>query len=203
MKEGYPMYFKTYKPATLADNSARARAAHILNAVARHTNVFDPSFEDYANYIYEKKLTFRDRILIIGEEESWLEELKAEWDNLMELVKESKKPTCATKGHFAYFLIFNDGFVKNGETNNIASRYSQLSSEHDGINHMWYIELNNEEERKLAQHAVHNVFDHSRAMSRAMGKQDYYQSELETAHRFMTTHKGQIWRAIMNAIGEE
>jgi len=36
-----------------------------------------------------------------------------------------------------------------------------------------------------------------------MGKQDYYQSELETANRFMTTHKGQIWRAIMDAIGEE
>ena len=195
------MYFKTYIPTTRKENCARARAARTFNAVCELAQTTSPRFDDYVRFRYEKMNSI-GQMAVMMDEEAWLTERKAEWDGIKELIHELGT-TSPNKGNYVYFLIFNNGMVKNGETNNLVQRFSNLDNENDGINQMWYTEVANKEQRKVAEHAVHCMFDRSRAMNRVMGKKDYYASDVESAHKYMTSHKRLIWEAIMEAIGAE
>ena len=97
-----------------------------------------------------------------------------------------------------YFAILEDG-VKCGETNNIIQRYSTINKS-TPIVRMWYLPVKSKEEGRLAEHALHHIFDHARGMDRQRNKKDYYNCDIEYAKRFISSHGKKMYDAIIASI---
>ncbi len=193
------MYFNRYIPATKSENLETARAFHTFNAVCNFCGKPEPRFPDFVSYCAARDLTFRERILFATDPEAetlWAESLRAEWNNIRELVRNAGQPL--RKQFVVYFAIINGG-IKKGQTRDLVQRYSNINRE-TPIEKLWYLPVESEEESLLAEEILGNFFDHARVMKRCRGKDDYYQCDAEAAQRFITANAGKIYQAIAEAI---
>ena len=199
------MYFNTYSPATRQENLVTARAQRTYNAVCRNSNNNNPTFIDFLNYVkIPAELAFKYARMHIEnqpcpEYENYIAELRHEWKEIKETVREIGQPL--HRQHVVYFTIIDSG-LKCGETNNLVQRHCNIHRA-DNIHRMWYLAVENKEQARIAEHALHNVFDHARCMSRRQGKKDYYNCDTEQAQKFITKNAHKIYEAVMNAIGAE
>lgn len=194
------MYFNTYSPATR--NCVPARAARLYNAVANFCGNAEPTSADFINYCYENRLDLADRLTLmcdIEEQYAWETACRAEWAAVRKAKNNMGQPL--HRQHVVYFTII-DGGLKCGETNNLVQRHCNIHRA-DNIHRMWYLPVENKEQARAAEHALHNIFDHARCMSRQQGKKDYYNCDTEQAQKFITKNAHKIYEAVMNAIGAE
>lgn len=197
------MYFNTYAPATKSQNCETARAFHQYNAVCRASGKNKPRFNDYLEYIgIPFELTFAKAL----EKDNWeanynayVEELRMAWEGIKEAIHEAGQPL--HNQHVAYFAII-DGGLKCGEAKNLVQRYGTINRV-TPVQKMWYIEVETKEQAKIAEHMLHNIFDHARCMNRQQNKKDYYECDSENAQKFITKNAHRIYEAIMEAIGAE
>ena len=196
------MYFNTYSPATRQENLVAARAAHLYNTVANFCGNSTPTFADFTNYCYENRLTWREHLIFACDPEEqriWEATCRDEWNEVRKAVREVGQPL--HRQHVVYFTIIDSG-LKCGETNNLVQRHCNIHRA-DNIHRMWYLAVENKEQARAAEHALHNIFDHARCMSRQQGKKDYYNCDTEQAQKFITKNAHKIYEAVMSAIGAE
>ena len=192
------MYFNRYTPATKSQNLETARAQMVYNAVSRFSGKAEPRAKDYIAYCREKLNTYDVCAFLLNPEEARLWEIarRAEWEDLMELVRNQGQPLRGQ--HVVYFAIIEGG-MKPGETKDIIQRYSNINRA-TPVQKMWYMEVENKAQAQAAEHALHNIFDHARCMNRCQNKKDYYECETERAQKFITANAQKIHQAIMEAI---
>ena len=192
------MYFNRYTPATKSQNLETARAQMVYNAVSRFSGKAEPRAKDYVAYCREKLNTYDVCAFLLDPEEARLWEIarRAEWEDLMELVRNQGQPLRGQ--HVVYFAII-DGGMKPGETKDIVQRYSNINRA-TPVQKMWYMEVESKAQAQAAEHALHNIFDHARCMNRCQNKKDYYECETERAQKFITANAQKIHQAIMEAI---
>lgn len=196
------MYFNTYSPATRQENLVAARAAHLYNTVASFCGNPNPTLADFINYCYENRLTWREHLIFACDSEEqrvWEATCRDEWNETRKAMREIGQPL--HRQHVVYFTIIDSG-LKCGETNNLVQRHCNIHRA-DNIHRMWYLAVENKEQARIAEHALHNIFDHARCMSRQQGKKDYYNCDTEQAQKFITKNAHKIYEAVMNAIGAE
>ena len=192
------MYFNRYTPATKSQNLETARAQMVYNAVSRFSGKAEPRAKDYVAYCREKLNTYDVCAFLLDPEEVRLWEIarRAEWEDLMELVRNQGQPLRGQ--HVVYFAIIEGG-MKPGETKDIIQRYSNINRA-TPVQKMWYMEVESKAQAQAAEHALHNIFDHARCMNRCQNKKDYYECETERAQKFITANAQKIHQAIMEAI---
>ena len=192
------MYFNRYTPATKSQNLETARAQMVYNAVSRFSGKAEPRAKDYVAYCREKLNTYDVCAFLLDPEEARLWEIarRAEWEDLMELVRNQGQPLRGQ--HVVYFAIIEGG-MKPGETKDIIQRYSNINRA-TPVQKMWYMEVESKAQAQAAEHALHNIFDHARCMNRCQNKKDYYECETERAQKFITANAQKIHQAIMEAI---
>lgn len=196
------MYFNIYAPATKSENCESARARHTFNAVCKFCGKEEPRFEDYVAYRDAHDLTFHDHIDFLCDPDAeaiWQNSLRPEWNAIRKALREMGQPL--HNQHVAYFAII-DGGLKCGEAKNLVQRYCNINRA-TPIQKMWYIEVETKEQAKIAEHMLHNIFDHARCMNRQQNKKDYYECDSENAQKFITKNAHRIYEAIMEAIGAE
>lgn len=192
------MYFNRYTPATKSQNLETARAQMIYNAVSRFSGKAEPRAKDYVAYCREKLNTYEVYTFLLEPDEyaMWEMSKKAEWCELVELVRNQGQPL--RNQHVVYFAIIDNG-VKCGEAKDLVQRYSNINRA-TPVQKMWYMEVENKAQARAAEHALHNIFDHARCMNRQQNKKDYYECNAECAQKFMTANAHKIHKAIMEAI---
>lgn len=192
------MYFNRYTPATKSQNLETARAQMIYNAVSRFSGKAEPRAKDYVAYCREKLNTYDVRIFLFNPDEyaMWEMSKKAEWCELVELVRNQGQPL--RNQHVVYFAIIDSG-VKCGEAKDLVQRYSNINRA-TPVQKMWYMEVENKAQAQAAEHALHTIFDHARCMNRQQNKKDYYECDMECAQKFMTANAHKIHKAVMEAI---
>lgn len=188
------MYFKSYNPTTLTDNAARGRASRMLDIVRDFCGKENPTVRDYIAY-KASKMNTSGPALYAG----WVNDRRAEW---AEIVKTARQCGTSPNGKpVVYFAIIESG-VKCGKTSNIVVRHCQINTK-TPIQHMWYMELENKEQAKKAEHALHGIFDHARNLCREENKLDYYSCSAEQAQKFITANAKKMYQAIMEELGME
>lgn len=192
------MYFNRYTPATKSQNLETARAQMIYNAVSRFCGKAEPRAKDYVTYCREKLNTYEICTFLLEPDEyaMWEMSKKAEWCELVELVRNQGQPL--RNQHVVYFAIIDSG-VKCGEAKDLVQRYSNINRA-TPVQKMWYMEVENKAQALAAEHALHNIFDHARCMNRQQNKKDYYECDMECAQKFMTANAHKIHKAVMEAI---
>ena len=181
------MYFKHYEPIAKSEVCAIARAARIYETVAAFWNEEEPDELDYALY----------RVASTGNSVN-NDELAREWKEIEKLINKIGYHDSHRTQNVVYFAILEDG-VKCGETNNIIQRYSTINKS-TPIVRMWYLPVKSKEEGRLAEHALHHIFDHARGMDRQRNKKDYYNCDIEYAKRFISSHGKKMYDAIIASI---
>ena len=192
------MYFNRYTPATKSQNLETARAQMVYNAVSRFSGKAEPRAKDYVAYCREKLNTYEVCTFLLEPDEYaiWEMSKKAEWCELVELVRNQGQPL--RNQHVVYFAIIDSG-VKCGEAKDLVQRYSNINRA-TPVQKMWYMEVENKAQALAAEHALHTIFDHARCMNRQQNKKDYYECDMECAQKFMTANAHKIHKAIMEAI---
>lgn len=191
------MYFNRYTPATKSENCETARAKMVYNAVSRFCGKAEPRFSDFVAYRLSKMGMMGFFIELDPEKMNAFEtSLKPKWARIQELVRNIGQPL--REQHVVYFAIINGG-LKCGETVNLVQRYNAINN-NTPIFKMWYLKVDDKAQAKIAEHALHNVFDHARCMNRQFGKEDYYECEINRAQKFITANAKEIYEAIMEAI---
>ena len=192
------MYFNRYTPATKSQNLETARAQMVYNAVSRFSGKAEPRAKDYVAYCREKLNTYEICTFLLESDEyaMWEMSKKAEWCELVELVRNQGQPL--RNQHVVYFAIIDSG-VKCGEAKDLVQRYSNINRI-TPVQKMWYMEVENKAQAQAAEHALHTIFDHARCMNRQQNKKDYYECDMECAQKFMTANAHKIHKAIMEAI---
>ena len=192
------MYFNRYTPATKSQNLETARAQMIYNAVSRFCSKAEPRAKDYVTYCREKLNTYEICTFLLEPDEyaMWEMSKKAEWCELVELVRNQGQPL--RNQHVVYFAIIDSG-VKCGEAKDLVQRYSNINRA-TPVQKMWYMEVESKAQAQAAEHALHNIFDHARCMNRQQNKKDYYECNAECAQKFMTANAHKIHKAVMEAI---
>ena len=192
------MYFNRYTPATKSQNLETARAQMVYNAVSRFSGKAEPRAKDYIAYCREKLNTYEVCTFLLEPDEyaMWEMSKKAEWCELVELVRNQGQPL--RNQHVVYFAIIDSG-VKCGEAKDLVQRYSNINRI-TPVQKMWYMEVENKAQAQAAEHALHTIFDHARCMNRQQNKKDYYECDMECAQRFMTANAHKIHKAVMEAI---
>lgn len=198
------------RPLTSEQTANVARAHHIYNSVANYCGEAAPTFKHYMSYCVHKTKRFDEELAMVcmfGEAFDWddeeikscmLDEHKRRWAAIKRIVDHTGYVSDVK--HYVYFAIFNDGAVKCGQTNRLALRHSQLSTEHGGIDRMWYLELSDKTERKAAEHALHCFFDRCRLIDRIQGKQDWYQGEHDAVVEYIRWNKKKMYDAVMATV---
>lgn len=192
------MYFNRYTPATKSQNLETARAQMVYNAVSRFSGKAEPRAKDYVTYCREKLNTYEICTFLLEPDEyaMWEMSKKAEWCELVELVRNQGQPL--RNQHVVYFAIIDSG-VKCGEAKDLVQRYSNINRT-TPVQKMWYMEVENKAQAQAAEHALHTIFDHARCMNRQQNKKDYYECDMECAQKFMTANAHKIHKAVMEAI---
>ena len=192
------MYFNRYTPATKSQNLETARAQMVYNAVSRFSGKAEPRAKDYIAYCREKLNTYEICTFLLEPDEyaMWEMSKKAEWCELVELVRNQGQPL--RNQHVVYFAIIDSG-VKCGEAKDLVQRYSNINRA-TPVQKMWYMEVENKAQAQAAEHALHTIFDHARCMNRQQNKKDYYECDMECAQKFMTANAHKIHKAVMEAI---
>lgn len=192
------MYFNRYTPATKSQNLETARAQLVYNAVSRFSGKAEPRAKDYVAYCREKLNTYEICTFLLEPNEyaMWEMSKKAEWCELVELVRNQGQPL--RNQHVVYFAIIDNG-VKCGEAKDLVQRYSNINRA-TPVQKMWYMEVESKAQARAAEHALHNIFDHARCMNRQQNKKDYYECNAECAQKFMTANAHKIHKAVMEAI---
>lgn len=192
------MYFNRYTPATKSQNLETARAQMIYNAVSRFCGKAEPRAKDYVTYCREKLNAYEICTFLLEPDEyaMWEMSKKAEWCELVELVRNQGQPL--RNQHVVYFAIIDSG-VKCGEAKDLVQRYSNINRA-TPVQKMWYMEVESKAQAQAAEHALHNIFDHARCMNRQQNKKDYYECNAECAQKFMTANAHKIHKAVMEAI---
>lgn len=181
------MYFKHYEPIAKSEVCSIARAVRIYNAVATFWDEEEPNELDYVLY----------RVASTGHSVD-NDELIKEWKEIKKLIAKVGQRDSLRTQNVAYFAILENG-VKCGETNDIVQRYSNINKE-TPIVRMWYLPVESKEEGRIAEHALHHIFDHARGMERQRNKKDYYNCDVEYAKRFISSHGKKMHDAIIAAI---
>lgn len=181
------MYFKHYAPITKSEVCAIARAVRTYNAVASFRGEEKPDGLDYIMY----------RLEITNHPLDGNELLK-EWKEIEKLVAKVGQREFLRTQNVVYFAILENG-VKCGETNDIVQRYSNINKE-TPIVRMWYLPVDSKEKGRIAEYALHQIFDHARGMERQRNKKDYYNCDVEYAKRFISNHGKKMYDAIIAAI---
>ena len=192
------MYFNRYTPATKSQNLETARAQMVYNAVSRFSGKAEPRAKDYIAYCREKLNTYAICTFLLEPDEyaMWEMSKKAEWCELVELVRNQGQPL--RNQHVVYFAIIDSG-VKCGEAKDLVQRYSNINRA-TPVQKMWYMEVENKAQAQAAEHALHTIFDHARCMNRQQNKKDYYECDMECAQKFMTANAHKIHKAVIEAI---
>lgn len=192
------MYFNRYTPATKSQNLETARAQMIYNAVSRFCGKAEPRAKDYVTYCREKLNAYEICTFLLEPDEyaMWEMSKKAEWCELVELVRNQGQPL--RNQHVVYFAIIDSG-VKCGEAKDLVQRYSNINRA-TPVQKMWYMEVESKAQAQAAEHALHSIFDHARCMNRQQNKKDYYECNAECAQKFMTANAHKIHKAVMEAI---
>lgn len=192
------MYFNRYTPATKSQNLETARAQLVYNAVSRFCGKAEPRAKDYVTYCREKLNAYEICTFLLEPDEyaMWEMSKKAEWCELVELVRNQGQPL--RNQHVVYFAIIDSG-VKCGEAKDLVQRYSNINRA-TPVQKMWYMEVESKAQAQAAEHALHNIFDHARCMNRQQNKKDYYECNAECAQKFMTANAHKIHKAVMEAI---
>lgn len=120
------MYFNRYTPATKSQNLETARAQLVYNAVSRFCGKAEPRAKDYVTYCREKLNTYEICTFLLEPDEyaMWEMSKKAEWCELVELVRNQGQPL--RNQHVVYFAIIDNG-VKCGEAKDLVQRYSNIN----------------------------------------------------------------------------
>lgn len=193
------MYFNTYAPATLSQNCETARAFHTYNAVRNFCDKDEPRFPDFVAYKLSKMGIMRGTMSHRPERmEAFETSLRPEWTELREIIRNAGQPL---RGQYvAYFALLENG-MKPGETKDIVQRYGNIN--HDTpIRKMWYINVENKEQARAAEHALHMVFDHARCMNRQQNKKDYYECDPEKAEKFLNANMKKIFETIVAEVAK-
>ena len=196
------MYFKTYAPSTKSANCETARAFHQYNAVCRASGKRKPRFNDYMEYI---GIPFELTIAKLLEEEGWevgynayVEELRMEWEGMKEAIRNAGQPL---REQFVVYFAIIDGGLKCGETGDLVQRYCRINRQ-DNIHKLWYLNVENEEQARHAERALHTMFDHARCLNRKQNKKDYYEGEEEAITRFLNGNMKKIFEAIVAEVAK-
>lgn len=192
------MYFNRYTPATKSQNLVVARAVHTFNAVRNFCGKAEPRSKDYIAYCREKLNVYDVCTFMLEPEEVRIWELsrRAEWAEIKELVHNAGQPL--HNQHVVYFAIIDSG-LKCGEAKNLVQRHCDINRA-TPVQKMWYMEVENKEQARAAEHALHTIFDHARCMSRQQNKKDYYECDEEQAKKFIAANANKIYQAVMEAI---
>ena len=196
------MLFKTYTPATLFSNCEKARAVHTYNAVRNFCGKPEPRFDDFIAYRAEHDLTFHDRITFACDPDAramWELSMKSEWTTIKEVIRNAGQPL--QHQYVVYFVVFSNGGVKCGKTNNLVQRYCNLNRENE-IESAFYLPMETDDDAKAAEHALQRIFGHSRGMVQQMNKKDYFVCDHDYAVKFIKNNKRKMYDAIMAAVGE-
>ena len=210
------MYFNTYAPATKSENCETARALHIYNAVRNFCGKDEPRATDYYDYLVCKNVRGGASMLglaygyeLLGNIEHAMElraqvdeavaKLNAmEWADIKKTIRNAGQPL--REQHVAYFAILENG-MKSGETKDIVQRYCNINR-NTPIRKMWYINVDNKEQARAAEHALHMIFDHARCMNRQQNKKDYYECDPESAEKFLNANMKKIFETIVAEIAK-
>lgn len=188
------MYFNRYTPSTKSENCEAARAFHIYNAVRNFCGKDEPHFPDFVAYRQNKLGVMRGTMLNYCPErmEAFETSLRPEWAEIREIIRNAGQPL--REQFVAYFAII-DGGLKCGETGNLVQRYCNINRK-DTIHKLWYLSVENKEQARLAEHALHTMFDHACCLSRKQNAQDYYEGNKEAIMRFLNANMKKIFEAV-------
>ena len=193
------MYFKTYAPSTKSANCETARAFHTYNAVRNFCGKDEPRFPDFVAYRLSKMGTMSVFIELIPEErEAFENSLRPEWTEIRELVRNAGQPL---REQFVVYFAIIDGGLKCGETGDLVQRYCRINRQ-DNIHKLWYLNVENEEQARHAERALHTAFDHARCLNRKQNKKDYYEGEEEAIIRFLNGNMKKIFEAIVAEVAK-
>lgn len=188
------MYFNRYTPSTKSENCETARAFHTYNAVRNFCGKDEPRFPDFVAYRQSKLGVMRGTMLNYCPErmEAFETSLRPEWAEIREIIRNAGQPL--REQFVAYFAII-DGGLKCGETGNLVQRYCNINRK-DTIHKLWYLSVENEAQARLAERALHTMFDHARCLSRKQNAQDYYEGNEEAIMRFLNANMKKIFEAV-------
>ena len=193
------MYFKTYAPSTKSANCETARAFHTYNAVRNFCGKDEPRFPDFVAYRLSKMGMMGFFIELDPEEMNAFEtSLKPEWADIKEAIRNAGQPL---REQFVVYFAIIDGGLKCGETGDLVQRYCRINRQ-DNIHKLWYLNVENEEQARHAERALHTMFDHARCLNRKQNKKDYYEGEEEAITRFLNGNMKKIFEAIVAEVAK-